>query len=64
MELYLCSGRGQSREFFFNRAEVPWGGGEYKKKEGKAKALRLGLVLVDYLDLKGGLIMKLDQVSG
>ena len=50
--------------FFLIGRKSHGGGGKSKKKEGKAKALRLGLVLVDYLDLKGGLIMKLDQVSG
>ena len=34
------------------------------EQKGEMKSLRLELVLVDYLNEKGALMMKLDQVSG
>ena len=48
---------------FFGRVEVQEGGGLMEEK-GEIKDTRLELVLVDYLDETGALMMKPDQVSG
>ena len=48
--------------FFVGRKSGKGRGGSEKK--GYMKALRLELVMVDYLDRTGALVMKLDQVSG
>ena len=36
----------------------------FLEQKGQMKALKLDILLVDYLDETGALMMKLDQVSG
>ena len=65
VNLYLCIGKVRIREFSFSRVEVPRGGGGlFLEQKEPMKSLRLELVLIDYLNEKGALMMKLDQLPG
>ena len=64
--LYICSGKVQIHEDFIWKGRGPgWGGGGGVMVQMRVlKALRLELLLVDYLDKKEALMIKMEQGSG
>ena len=53
----------RSARVFFSRTDFQEGG-EVDGTKNDIKAMKLELVLLDYLDDTGAMIMKMDQVSG
>ena len=60
----MCSGKVKRRKGVFKAGRRSGGGGVVLEQNGVLNALTLDLVLVDYLDKKMTLMMKLDQVLG